>query len=341
MRPLRKLAIKLNLVDRPNQRKIHHNPVPLVGGLGLTISSGLSLMVSFHFWNEVHNYYALIIGIIILLIIGVIDDKMEVKPLLKLIVQIALAYFVFHSGIRLESMFGILGIHELSVEIQCFLTLVVIVGVINAINLMDGIDGLAAGFVIIGLLALTYIALSVGSTFLATLYVSIIGGLIGFLRFNLSTHNKIFMGDAGALILGFILVVSSIMLIQSAHNTYHISTTLAIVSGVLILPVVDSLRVYRKRIKNGYSPFRADRTHFHHLILAFGIKHKKASFMIVLFVMCIIILNVIFGIMLNLTLTIFSSFIFCTVIFRILVLNLEQNIWHKKIKDLEDCDPTP
>lgn len=335
LRLLRKVAVKINLVDRPNTRKTHTNPIPIIGGVAIVISSGLALMISPEFWKGIYENHVVIVGAIVLLVVGLIDDKMNVRPILKLIVQIALAHFVFHSGIRIDSMFGILGIYELSFSVQYILTLLVIVGVINAFNLMDGIDGLAAGLSIIGFLVYTYLAILTGKIFLVVLFISIIGALIGFLKFNLSTKNKIFMGDAGSLALGYILVVSGIILIQSAHGTSNVPTALVVVMGVLGLPVTDSLRVYYRRMKLGCSPFKADRTHFHHLVLMFGIGHKRASFLITLFVVCIIALNAILVTMFNVTLTILYFLILFVLISTILEINREINIWRNKIKNLE------
>lgn len=333
---LRKIALKINLVDTPSTRKIHTTPIPIIGGVAIVISSGLALMISPEFWNGIYEYHVVIVGAIVLLAIGLIDDKMNVRPTLKLIVQIALAHFVFHSGIRIDSMFGIFGIYELSFSIQYILTLLVIVGVINAFNLMDGIDGLAAGLSIIGFLVYTYLAILTGNVFLVVLFSSIIGALIGFLKFNLSTKNKIFMGDAGSLVLGYILVVSGIVLIQSAHGTSNVPTALVVVLGVLGLPVTDSLRVYYRRMKLGCSPFKADKTHFHHLVLMFGIGHKKASFLIILFVVCIIALNVILVTVFNVTHTIIYFLILFVLISTILEINREINIWRKKIESIEE-----
>lgn len=333
---LRKIALKINLVDKPTARKIHTNPIPIIGGVAIVISSGLALMISPEFWNGIYEYHVVIVGAIVLLVIGLIDDKINVRPILKLIVQIVLAHFVFHSGIHIDSMFGIFGIYELSFSVQYILTLVVIVGVINAFNLMDGIDGLAAGLSIIGFSVYTYLAILTGKVFLVVLFISIIGALIGFLKFNLSTKNKIFMGDAGSLTLGFILVVCGIILIQSAQDTSNVPTTLVMVIGVLGLPVTDSLRVYHGRMKLGYSPFKADRTHFHHLVLMFGIGHKRASFLITLFVVCIIFLNAILVTLFNITHTILYFLFLFILISTILEINREMNIWSKKIENIEE-----
>lgn len=333
---LRKIAVKINLVDKPSARKIHDNPIPIIGGVAIVISSGLALMISPEFWNDINEYYVVIVGSIVLSTIGLIDDKINIKPTLKLIVQIVLAHFVFHSGIRIDSMFGIFGIYELSFSVQYILTLLVIVGVINAFNLMDGIDGLAAGLSIIGFSVYTYLAILTGEVFLVVLFISILGALIGFLKFNLSTKNKIFMGDAGSLTLGYILVVSGIILIQSAHGTSNVPISLVMVTGVLGLPVTDSLRVYYGRMKLGSSPFKADKTHFHHLVLLCGIGHKKASFLIILFVACIIALNAVLVTMFNAIHTILYFLVLFVIISTILEINREINIWRRKIKNMEE-----
>ena len=334
--PLRKLAIKIRLVDNPNARKVHKTPIPLVGGITILISSFLALLFSPEFQLNYKEYYVLIIGSAILLLIGIIDDKMQVRSILKLIIQIALAYFVFDSGIRIESLFGVFGIYELPVYVQYFLTIVIIVGVINAFNLMDGIDGLAAGLAIIGLSAFAVIAFITSNTFIAILYLSLIGGLLGFLKFNFSKNHKIFMGDAGSTVIGFIMIVSGIMLIQSAQNTANISLTLEVVIGVLSLPVIDSLRVYRRRIKTGYSPFRADKTHFHHLVLYLGINHKLASLLIVMISLGIALTSIIFGTLFNLTLAVLSILILFMIISKLIAFNYQISNWKTKLKTLEE-----
>lgn len=333
---LRKLAIRVNLVDKPSTRKVHANPVPIAGGLAIVLSAGLALMVSLEFWNSINTYYVLIIGSAILLIMGLIDDKRNISTVLKLVIQIALAHFVFDSGVRIDSMFGMFGIYTLPFTLQYILTLLVVVGVVNAFNLMDGIDGLAGGLSIIGFLAYSYLAFISGRILLAALFIAIIGALIGFLKFNLSIKNKVFMGDAGSLVLGYILVVSGIMLIQNAQYTENIATVLAIVIGVLALPVVDSLRVYYRRIKLGGSPLKADKTHFHHLVLKFGVSHKKASTLIILFAICIIAMSIIIGTLFNVTFIVPSFLILFIPVYAVLEINNEIKIWRKKVKTLED-----
>jgi len=335
MPTIRKIAIKISLVDKPNLRKMHKVPVPLVGGILIVISSMITLFIFPEIWNVERKYYVLLICSLILLIVGVIDDKMDLRWSIKFGVQIGLAWLLFDSGIRIESMFGIFGVNELPLTVQYFLTLVVIVGVVNAFNLMDGIDGLAAGLAILGLSAFMVVALLNDNQFLVLLYLSFIGGLIGFLRFNLSSKNKIFMGDSGSLVLGFILVTSGILLLQDAYNTPVFSVTFATIIGVLALPVADSLRVYRRRLKNGNSPFKADKTHFHHMVLYLNIKHKWASSLIVFISLFLVIMSLVLGTFFSMTFMIIINLIVFVIISEILSLNLKINIWREKIKNLE------
>jgi len=332
---VRKIAVKISLVDKPNVRKVHKVPVPLVGGILIVMSSMGSLLIFPEIWDIDRKYYVLLVCSLVLLVVGVIDDKIDLRWSIKFGVQLALAWFLFDSGIRIESMFGIFGINELPLTAQYFMTLIVIVGVANAFNLMDGIDGLAAGLAVLGLSAFAIVAFLNNNQFLVLFYLSFIGGLIGFLRFNLASKNKIFMGDSGSLVLGFILVSSGILLIQEANYTSNSPVTFAVIVGVLALPVADSLRVYRRRLKNGNSPFKADKTHFHHMVLYLGIKHKLASLFIIFISLLLIVMSLVLGTLFSLTFMIIINLVVFVIISEILSLNKNINIWKKKIKDLE------
>lgn len=332
--PLRTFAIKMQLVDKPNNRKVHKNHVPLIGGILVTVSASLALLISTNFWNNIQAFYTLIIGSAILLIVGILDDKINVDALLKLIIQISIAHLVYKSGIKIDSMYGLFSIYELPIVFQHLITVVIIVGVINAFNLMDGIDGLAAGLAIVGLVAYAGIAFILNNNYLFLIFISMIGALVGFLRFNLSHKNKIFMGDAGSLVLGFLLVVSGIMLIQSAAHTMNVSITLGVVIGVLILPVADSIRVYYKRIKNGNSPFTPDRTHIHHLTLHFNISHKMASLLITMFSILLVVISI-FGSTFDIATNVFAVFILFAIGLSVLTVNRNLIIWKGKLKELE------
>lgn len=331
----RKFAVKINFVDKPNYRKAHFTPIPLVGGFTIFFCSSIVLVLSLHGNNEFKQIIPIIIGAFVLLVMGLIDDKINLKAIFKLIIQLLVSYYIYLCGIKIDTLFGILWIDELPEIIKLLLTIIIITGTVNAFNLSDGIDGLAGGLAIIGFTAFSIIAIILNHYVLAILFLTIIGGLIGFLKYNLSKKNKIFMGDAGSLFLGFILVVSGIMLLQYSVSTPNISKTFSVVVGVLILPVIDSIRVYRKRIIKGYSPFRADKTHLHHLLINLKLDHKKATLIIVIGVVTLVLISFFSGSYFSNTVSILIIlFLFATVT-KLLSINDEINDWSKKIKDLE------
>ncbi|QIX59734.1 hypothetical protein HER32_00405 [Hymenobacter sp. BT18] len=143
------------------------------------------------------------------------------------------------------------------------------------------------------------------------------------------------MGDAGSLFLGFILVMSSLSMIHSAQGTANSKTVLAIVLGVLALPVIDSLRVYRRRIKRGSSPLLADRSHFHHLVLQLGLQHRASSMLIVAITSCLILFSLVFGSLFGITVSLLVIVLFFSLATKLLVLNSEVGFWREKIKQLE------
>ena len=202
-------------------------------------------------------------------------------------IQIATsALVIIGADLRLDNFFGILGIYEIPYILSFLLTVFVFIALINAMNLIDGIDGLAGG---IGMLASGIF----GVWFffnkqyaLACLAASMSGGLLGFLRFNFSRTSKIFMGDTGSLIVGYLLTLFAVKFIDlnvSARfdpNSYFSAPILAIV--VLIVPIFDTLRVFILRIMSGKSPFIGDRNHLHHILIDIGMSHFQASFVLCL-----------------------------------------------------------
>ncbi len=333
---IRAVAIRINLVDKPNARKVHTNPVPLVGGIAVFLSALLALLLAMTQSDFLIEHKTLLLGSFVLLVMGVIDDKIDLRASLKLVVQLLIAHFVYAQGIKIDSFFGVLGIYEIPEMAKYFLTIVVITGVVNAFNLMDGIDGLAAGLAITAFLAFAGLAFLTGMNGLAIIFIAFAGALIGFLRFNFSKSKKIFMGDAGSLALGFIIIVSAIMLLQASESTKYINLVIPGVIGILIVPVFDSLRVYRRRIKKGKSPFDADKTHFHHLVLQLGFKHKWATILIVFIVILIFIIGIISNSTLGITITLSTLLLLFIIFSSILQHNSNLSYWKTKLKEMEE-----
>lgn len=334
---LKKIAIRIGLVDKPNFRKVHKKPVPLVGGIAIFLSSMLALLVSSTFVAGAMEVAITLGSSFVLMFTGSIDDKMDVNPFYRLIIQLGCAFAIASTGIRITSFYGIFGFQEISIIWQYFFTLIIITGVVNAYNLMDGIDGLAGGLAIVGFLTFSILSFILSDYVYLVLFASIIGSTIGFLKFNLS-KDKIFLGDGGSLFLGFILVVSGINIIEKSNElaTCNQPMILIAVIGIFLLPVLDSLRVYFSRIKNGYSPFRADKSHIHHLILILDISHKKTAFIIIslalLFLLVFFVLINFFSLTQVLIMGAVAFFLFMN------VLNLNKKVqeWSVKIKNIEN-----
>lgn len=334
---LRRVAVRIQLVDKPNHRKVHTTPVPLIGGIAIAMASALTLLVSYTFLHAGSRILMVLGAASVMLVTGVLDDKLDIKAIYKLIIQFGCAYFISASGIRIMSLYGLFGVYEIPVWAQYMLTNMVITGVVNAFNLMDGIDGLAGSLALTGFAVLAILSFVQHMPELTVLYAVFIGALASFLRFNLSKQ-KIFMGDGGSLFLGFILVVSGLNMLQplSQGSVIQSSPVVFIVIGIFLLPVLDSLRVYRRRIKNGDSPFKADRSHLHHLFLLLGFDHKKTAFAIVACSVLIILVGLILSLYLPITMVLFISSVVFIVLSNVLTLNKNVVYWRDQIKELEN-----
>ncbi len=224
---------------------------------------------------------------LILFLIGLKDDIVGLSPSIKFIAQFSSAtILVVAADIRITSLHGILGVQELPYAASIMLTMFFVVGVVNAFNLIDGIDGLAGTLAI--MLSLVYAILFFGSGELGWSYlaISLAGAMLGFLFYNVSPA-KIFMGDSGSLLLGFIAAVLSIKFIQVADQQratfgpLEVKSTLGLVLAILIIPVFDTLRVFTLRILRNTSPFTADNNHLHHRLLFLGMSHMQATLVLV------------------------------------------------------------
>jgi UDP-GlcNAc:undecaprenyl-phosphate/decaprenyl-phosphate GlcNAc-1-phosphate transferase len=333
---MKKIAISIGLVDKPNARKVHTDSVPLIGGLSIGVTTALAMILSPLFTDNFNNNIVWICGAIVMLIIGSLDDRFNLKASLRLFIQMACAYAVAYSGIRINSFYGLFGVNEIPVFVQYGLTIIVIAGVVNAYNLMDGIDGLLGGLTLVGTSVLAVISFQLKQYELTVLYIAIIGSILGFLRYNLSLK-KIFMGDAGSLFIGFILIVTSIKLLNASGGANSIEQlkVLLLVGGIFLVPVLDSLRVYRGRVKKGISPFKADKTHLHHLFLVLGITHKRATLLIV--ILAVLITAIVAGLiyLIPVTWVILIGVSVFVVVTIILTLNHSVAEWKEKLKKLE------
>ena len=267
-----KIAPYIGMVDSPDGRKVHTTAIPRSGGVGIVVG----LLIPLILWLDFSSFTnSLIIGCFILLLFGAWDDAKNIRPRYKFIGQILAAVIVVYYGDIYVSHFPFLGVDELSPHVGKPFTVIAIVGMINALNLSDGLDGLAGGEALISLVAVFYLAYLYEGSVVMAIAAATIGGIFGFLRFN-SHPARIFMGDAGSQTLGFILAVLVVYLTQQVNSVVSPVTALLLLG----LPIIDSLVVFYLRARRGDSLVVAAKDHLHHRLLARGFYHYESVMII-------------------------------------------------------------
>ena len=261
------------ITDKPNYRKIHDKPVPKGGGIGIFIPVLLLEATAFLFFRiyvtfDDFKYITIMSVTFVLLIEGLIDDKLELGSKPKLCIQIAVTVLTLCSGIRF---------HTFGIEVlDLLLTAVWIIGIINAVNLIDGLDGLAAGIAIISCFGFGVIGFAFGNITITLLTLIIIGGCLGFLKYNFRPA-KIFMGDTGSVPLGYNLAVLGIL----CADAINAKTSVVIPMIMLGIPIFDTLLTIARRIIHHKPLFKPDRSHFYNLMIDLkGVGHKRTVLII-------------------------------------------------------------
>ena len=277
-----RIAKAKGFVVRPNKRTCHEGEVPNIGGLDIYFSVMLSYLL-FDFSQIAHNQFFLI-GIAAIMAIGFIDDVLVLSPLSKLLGEALAGIALIGFGdLRITHLHGIFGINEIGVIPSYLLSLFILIAIINAINLIDGVDGLASG---LGMLYCLFFAIYfhlVGSTSWSILAICMIGSLAVFFIYNVfGKSGKIFMGDSGSLLLGYLLTAFIFRFCeQNAYHVipeiYHMNAAPAVAICVLTVPIFDTIRVSLTRIKQHKSPFQPDKNHIHHLLLRTGLNHIQTT----------------------------------------------------------------
>ncbi len=258
-------ARKCNCVDEPGGRRIHCEPTPRWGGIAFF----LGILPLFYFIGLGRTFFSYLAASFFLVVIGSIDDRRELGFTTKFFAMlVAITTVIFGGGIQIQQIgtYGSLGVVKLGFLAIPF-TYLCIIGVTNSINLIDGLNGLAGGLSFFASLFIGVAAYLSRNFELAGVCMGFTGALAGFLLYNFGTQASIFMGDSGSLFLGFSLSVFSILLTQDPK--FHIEPLFPVL--VLLIPIFDTLRVMGTRVFNGRSPFKADTTHLHHLLLNKGL----------------------------------------------------------------------
>lgn len=298
-------CIKKNLYDIPNARKVHKNAIPRLGGICFLPCTLIAFIFGIAILNQLTGQRQITIGtwsvmflisLSLIYIIGIVDDIVGVRPRTKFAVQIIAASLLPLSGLYINNMYGMFGIHELPFWVGAPLTVFVLVFIDNAMNLIDGIDGLSGGLALLSLTGFLLCFMHEGIYTYAILIAGLMGVLTAYLFFNIwgkpEKGHKIFMGDSGSLTLGFIL---GFLLIKFAmHNPnvmpYH-NNSLLITYTLLIVPCFDVVRVIITRLKNRHPIFKADKNHIHHKLMRAGMSQHQALVTILLLAATFIVLN--------------------------------------------------
>ncbi len=263
---------KHEIIDLPGGRRVNTYAIPRMGGIVVYLTSILSILIFYGNLDEIKYF---ILGSAIIFVLGAVDDVKGVGYKMKFLVQFITALLLItflSSGYNTLSFFGI----NIPAPFDKVMLIVFIVGVINAINLYDGLDGLVSGFALLVSIVTFIIGWQLNDKLVLILSASLIGALIGFLKYNASPA-KIFLGDSGSLTLGFFLVAAVLLSSRNA-GTGNMDLTFSVI--LLAIPIIDTLKVMFIRLKKHKNLFMSDNSHVHHIILGSNVKHKSTVFLL-------------------------------------------------------------
>ena len=272
------------LYDKPDERKIHSNKIPRLGGLAVFIGFVLSVTIWGSF-SDIQGIQYLEAALILLFFSGLKDDIIILSPMKKLGTQLIAAGLVAYlTPIKLTDFHGVFGIHEIPLMASIPLTMFTLIVITNSFNLIDGADGLAGGLGLLMSLTFAIYFYNTDDHGWSLMAFALAGSLLGFLFFNFNPA-KIFLGDAGSLTTGFLLAIFAVHFIETNISQTgminHIDSAPGIAIAILIVPLYDTLRVFILRTSKKKSPFQADRNHIHHWLMRIGLNHREVSFTLV------------------------------------------------------------
>ncbi len=274
-----KLFFKKNIIDKINDRS-SHNVVSTRSG-GIAIFSSLFIVSTFNYFNSIEIFdFSLIIPLSILLVVGLYDDIYKLDFKLKFIFQIIAAKIIIDNGLIIDNLHGILGIFELNRVISQLITIFFIVAIINSINFIDGVDGLAISVVCLFIISFEFFSNSSSSLYYLSLII--ISSLIPLFYFNFKKDKKVFLGDSGSLFLGTFISIYVLKILSQDYLIkleYDMNKVLFVLS-ILVYPIVDIIRIVILRLKEKKSPFEADKRHIHHLVLRWAQSHLTTTLVI-------------------------------------------------------------
>ena len=293
-----KVAKLKHLVDEPSEdRKLHTRSIPTIGGIvifgALLFSYALWFPEEYFYINQSITIFKTVVAVLVILFfVGIKDDIIGTAPLKKLAAHFVVGFIiVIMSDIRIRSMYGIFGVGELELWQSYLISIFTYIVIVNAFNLIDGLDGLAAGIGFISTMSIGVLFSVVGNVPLALLGFVLGGALLGFLIFNFSPA-RIFMGDSGSLTIGAVVSVLAINAIGVSPASLPLEVRTVnmpiLVMSILAYPLADTIRAFTIRAFKGVSPFTADKNHIHHKFIALGFTHAQTVLVIYFYNLCII-----------------------------------------------------
>lgn len=289
------VALQKNIVDNPDARKLQKRPIPVLGGMavffGLTFGFVIAMMFA-----DCAELFPVFAAMTIMLYMGTLDDIMGLSPALRFVVEIAvMTMMVIISRCAINDFHGLFGLEVIPMWVAVPLTVFATVGIINAINLIDGIDGLSSGYCVMACLMFCVMFYHVGHESMVILTAVATGAMIPFFFHNVfGKTSKMFIGDGGTLVMGTMMATFVLQVLDAqspcaelrASNIGLIPFTLAVLS----IPVFDTLRVMLSRLSRGVSPFHPDKTHLHHIFIEIGCSHP-ATFVAILTLNSLVVLT--------------------------------------------------
>ena len=277
-----RFARRHNIVDNPNARKLQRVPVPMMGGVVVFLGIIAGMIVLFFFVKEPLLLWGLL-AMTVLMLIGIWDDIKDLPPFVRFLMEIAMiTLFIIMTGAYIDDFHGLWGIYELPAWLGIAFSVFVGVGIINAVNMIDGVDGYSSGFAMMACILFALAFRSVWSISMVCMAVIVAGALLPFFLHNVfGLRSKMFIGDGGTMLLGMLMVVFLFVALSSKTRCNQLEEygicLPAMCVAVMCIPVFDTLRVMTMRILRGKSPFRPDKTHLHHLFIDMGFSHLGAA----------------------------------------------------------------
>ena len=274
-------ALRHHVVDDPDARKLHRLPVPVMGGVAVYAGILVGCLAMFFLVPRASISWSLM-ALTTMLILGVWDDIKNLSAILRLVIQFGIVgAYVGFTGHFIGNFYGLFGLHELSLWVGIPLSLVAGVGTINAINMIDGVDGYSSGYGIMASTCFAVLFIAVNQPVWSCLAVIVVSALIPFFMHNVfGVRSKMFIGDGGTMMLGFLMTIF-LLGVFSLHRDPELEDQgvglAAFTLAVLCIPIFDTLRVMTARIARGHSPFRPDKSHLHHLFIDMGFSHFGAA----------------------------------------------------------------